>query len=109
MSTDPLWAARLHLSSGTPATLLDTEMIRAICEYAVAAAEREVAAAERCREEVLKEREAAEVRICELQKELDEYRYPPEVFPFRPFVPKHSADCKDQNCDRRCMVTKVTP
>ena len=38
--SDALWAARLHLNSGTPATILSTEMIRAICEAYVAADER---------------------------------------------------------------------
>ncbi len=27
----------------------------------------------------------------------------PLVIPFVPFTPKHSASCKDQNCDRSCM------
>ena len=40
MSDSALWAARLHLNSGTPATILGTEMIRAICEAYVAADER---------------------------------------------------------------------
>jgi len=47
--------------------------------------------------------------VDKLKAELDAFLNPPEMFPFRPFVPKHAADCKDQNCDRSCMVTKVTP
>ena len=73
MSDDALWSARLVLSSGTPATLLSTETQRAICELVDSQAAR-IAALEtalryatgsggvdfiaRCREEVLKEREA---------------------------------------------------
>jgi len=86
MSDSALWAARLHLSSGTPATLLDTETIRAICEAYVRVidlladphavrvnilrgqiavpsdlvwlGDTDGPVAKRCREEVLKEREA---------------------------------------------------
>lgn len=66
--SDALWAARLHLNSGT---ILSTEMIRAICEAYVATVEtcikREAEGDERCREEVLKERERFErlVTTCE--------------------------------------------
>jgi len=79
MSDDTLWAAKLHLASGKPATILGTDTIRDICEAYVKAV-----------------------------AELDAYRNPSEMFPFRPFIPKHAFDCDDQNCDRRCMLTKVT-
>jgi hypothetical protein len=57
--TDTLWAAKLHLSSGKPATLLGTDTISDICEAYVAIHERNFRyAQELCRQEVLKEREA---------------------------------------------------
>lgn len=109
MTADALWAAKLVLQSGTPPTLLDTAMIRAICEAYVDAADalallpgrdnprspqdvmdvvarledaqiecrdgdeliaklrvRLNDAESRCREEVLKEREAAAQRVLAL-------------------------------------------
>jgi hypothetical protein len=78
--SDTLWAAKLHLASGKPATLLGTDTIRDICEAYVAA-----------------------------EEELDRWRNPVSWIPEARFIPKHASDCKDSNCDRRCMVTKVTP
>ncbi len=50
---------------------------------------------------------AAKLRIIELETQLAALTTPASWLPEARFVPKHSAACADQNCDRRCMSSEA--